>query len=182
MKSTRIIPCLCAALAFSGATELKLNSQVTESSAQKSADRPAPALGAQGMFMAGLGPIASVLTDAQRASFRQAMEAHHESLRPIETRLRDARKKMIESELAVPFDESAVRAQALAVATIEAEFSVIRARALSEVQPPLSQEQITKIKNGAAAPLRNADGFRTGGERKHHLTSTNRDENDLPRN
>ena len=180
MKSQRIIQCLLAALALTGATEFTLHAQ--DAASPKNPDRPTPIAGGQGFFMNGLGPVGNVLTDEQRASFRQAMEAQREKMRDTETKLRDVRKKLIEAGLDGKFDEDAVRKQAMAVATLEAELSVIRARALSQLQPPLSPEQIEKVKNGFAALPRNAERLQPLGtaERRHNLTSTNRDENDLP--
>ena len=139
-----------------------------------------PPAGGQGVFMNGLGPVGNVLTEEQRVSFRQAMESQREKIRDLEPKLRDARKKLVEAGLDGTFDEAAVRAQALAVAALEAELSVLRARALSQLRPPLSPEQIEKVKSGFAAPPRNAERLQLLGERRHNLTSTNRDENDLP--
>lgn len=182
MKPKHLVQCLLGALALAGATELPLYSQETAPSPPRNSDRPTPIAGGQGFLMNGLGPVGSVLTDEQRASFRQAMEAEREKMRDTETKLRDARKKLIEAGLDGKFDEDAVRKQAMAVATLEAELSVIRARALSQLQPPLSPEQIEKVKNGFAALPRNAERLQPLGtaERRHNLTSTNRDENDLP--
>ena len=186
MKKPKIIvQGLLLSLAITGATDFTLHSQEATPPMQKNPDRPAPAPGGQGFFMAGLGPVGNVFTDEQRVSFRQAMEAQREKMRDTETKLRDARIKLLEAGLAGKFDEAAVRQQALAVAALEAEASVIRARALSQLQPPLSPEQLEKIKSGlAAAPFRNgprnADRPGLAGERRHNLISTNRDANNLP--
>ena len=180
MKPKRLVQGLFVALILTGAAELTLNSHETASSPPKNPARPLLAAGGQGLFMGGLGPVGNVLTEEQRTSFRQAMEVQRETMRDTEGKLRDARKKLVEAGLDGTFDEAAVRKQALAVATLEAELSVIRVRAISQLQPPLSPEQIGKIKNGAAAPMRNLERPQPPGERRHNLTSTNRDENDLP--
>jgi uncharacterized membrane protein len=152
---------------------------------QKIPDRVSSPQGGPGIFLAGLGPVGNVLTDEQRASFRQAMEAQREKMRDVETKLRVARRELLQAGLDGKFDETAVREQAMAVASLEAELSVIRAKAISQLQPPLSAEQIEKVKSGLSATV-----FRTGpraGERlppnagrRRDLTPTNRDENDLP--
>lgn len=185
MKPKTIAPGLLLLLALVPATEFTLLSQEASPPMPKNPDRPAPAPGGQGFFMAGLGPVGNVFTDEQRASFRQAMDGQREKMRDTETRLRDARIKLLETGLAEKFDEAAVRQQAMAVATLEAELSVIRTRALSRLQPPLSPEQLEKIKSGlAAAPFRNgprnADRPEPAAERRRSLISTNRDENNLP--
>jgi Spy/CpxP family protein refolding chaperone len=185
MKLKTLTRCLIAALALARVTELELNSQETAPPPQGPPGRPASPQGGQGIFMAGLGPVGTVLTDEQRASFRQAMDAQREKMRDVQTRLGAARRQLLETGLDGTFDEAAVRKQALEVASLEAELSVMRAKALSQLRPPLSPEQIEKVKIGlSAAP------FRTGpraGERRppyalgqRDLTSTNRDENDLP--
>ena len=184
MKPNFLLPALLLSLVLTGAAEFNLCSQEAGPPRQKTPDRPSLALGGPGAFMAGLGPVANVLTDEQRASFRQAMDAQREAMRNTETKLREARSKLIEAGLAGNFDEVAVRRQAMAVATLEADAAVIRARAISRLQPPLSPEQVEKIKSGlAAAPFRNGlrDADRQpAGERRHSILSTNRDENDLP--
>jgi len=171
MKSKRSLQLLFAGVVI--ASPFTLHSQQTNSPA-----KPAAAVG-QNLFLAGLGPIGNVLTEEQRASFRQAMDAQREKIRDNEIKLRDARKKFFDASVTAPFDEATVRKQAQAVATLEAEATVIRAKAVSQIQPPLSNEQIEKIKNSFAGP-RNAPALQPAAERQHHLTSTNRDENDLP--
>lgn len=185
MKSKTLLQCLLASLVVSGAAELKLNSQETNPPPQKIPGRPAPPQGGQGIFMAGLGPVGNVLTDEQRASFRQAMEAQRVKMRDVETKLRAARRQLLEAGLDGKFDEAAIRQQAMAVASLEAELSVIRAKAISQLQPPLSPEQVEKVKNELSAAPQRA-GPRAGERlppnagRRRDLTSTNRDENDLP--
>ena len=183
MKPKRFVQCLLAGLALTGAPRFVLQAQEDAPPPVKNPDRPALPAGSQAFFLSGLGPVGNVLTEEQRASFRRAMESQREKLRDTETKLRDARKKLLEASLAGTFDEAVVRPQALAVAALEADLSVIRAKALSQLQPPLSPEQVAKVKNGLAAPPRNAERLQplAPAERRHNLTSTNRDENDLPR-
>lgn len=88
-----------------------------------------------------------VLTEDQRDSLRQTMEAQREKLRGIQEKIRDARKALMKVALAEEFKDDVVRARALEVAKLEAEASVLRLKALSEVQPALSEEQLEKILN-----------------------------------
>ena len=180
MKSKTIIQCLLVCLSLSGATDFTLNSQETAPKPPREGGQPLPP-----PMMAGLGPVANVFTEDQRASFRKAMEEQRETVRDLETKLHDARGKLFTQGLDGKFDEAAVRSQALAVATLEAEMSVARARALSQIQPPLSAEQLTKIKTGISNAPRRGDsrmGERLEKRIQHQnsLTATNRDENDLP--
>jgi len=155
---------------------------------EKPANRPASPR--EGGFQQRLQSIVSrgdfaalrVLTEEQRDSFRQAMEDQRDKLREFEEKVRDARKEMIATGLAKEFDEEAVRKKALEVGKLEAELTVLRAKALAKVKPPLSVEQIEQIKN---PPPFNPGEFR-GTNRGDAPTRPNRppagprDEHDLP--
>jgi len=87
-----------------------------------------------------------VLTEEQKTSFREAIQSQREKVREIEEKLRDARKELLEAGLKEKFDEEAVRQKAMAAAKLEAEMMVIRAKAFSQMRPPLSTEQIEKLR------------------------------------
>lgn len=87
------------------------------------------------------------LTEDQRDSLRQTMEAQREKMRGLEEKIRDAHKALMKAALAEEFKDEVVKARALEVAKLEAEASVLRLKALSEVQPALSKEQLEKILN-----------------------------------
>jgi Spy/CpxP family protein refolding chaperone len=99
-----------------------------------------------------------VLTDEQRASFREAMESQGNKLRELNEKLHAARREAFESSVAEAFKEKTVRQNAMAVAKLEAEMTVLRARALSQVKPALSAEQIERLRNlpamNGGAPIR----------------------------
>ena len=136
--------------------------------------------GAPGQFgPGGFSPLyarlANVLTEEQRASLRQAMEAQREKVRGLEEKLRDARKEIFEAGLKEKFDEEAVREKALAMAKLDAEMTVLRAKAFSKVHPPLSPEQVEKLKN---APAFGSGEIR--GESPRRRPDRQRDEHGLP--
>lgn len=95
----------------------------------------------------GLPGMERVLTEDQRDSLRQAMESQREKLRGLQEKIRDTRKALMTATLAAEFKDDAVKAKALEVAKLEAEVTVLRLKALSEVQPALSQEQVEKLLN-----------------------------------
>jgi Spy/CpxP family protein refolding chaperone len=95
----------------------------------------------------GLAPMERVLTEDQRESMRSIMASQRETMREIQDKMRDARKELLKASLTDKFDEEVVRVKALAVAKLEAEITVLRAKALSQVQPPLSAEQVEQITN-----------------------------------
>ena len=123
-----------------------------------------------------------VLTPEQRDSMRGIMESEREKMRGIQEKIRDARKALMKASLAEKFDEEAVRAKALEVAKLEAEVTVIRAKAISKVQPPLSPEQIEQIIN--PPPMQRMEPG-TGGPRPNDRQGNRpprgpRDENNQP--
>ena len=113
-------------------------------------DRPPPG------FQPGraLPLLLGVLTGEQRKSLRAAMESQRDQMRSLEGKIHAARQDRMKASLAEKFDEDTVRAKALEVGKLDAELSVLRARAMSKVQPPLSAEQIERISSPPpGAPL-----------------------------
>lgn len=144
-----------------------------------------PPIPMDGRFMQP-GPqnlVLRVLTDEQRASFRQAMEGQRDKLRELEPQLFEARKELTLASVAEKFDENLVRTKALAVARLDAEISVLRAKALSQIKPPLSAGQIEQLKNPPAGnnlPNRALRGAEGSPSIRPQQRSAQRDENDLP--
>jgi Spy/CpxP family protein refolding chaperone len=137
--------------------------------------------GADGGQGHAIGALMGVLTDQQRTSFRAAMTEMRGQLRELEPKLRAARQDLLASSIAGKFDENVIRQKALALSRIEAELTVLRLKALSQVQPPLSAEQIEKIKRSEAGSKPALE--RPNLDRKSRGESpavTSRDENGLP--
>ena len=88
-----------------------------------------------------------VLTDDQRKSFRTAIESQSEKIQPLEEKMRASRKALLDEIAGGRFDETAARQDAEESAKAEAELTVIFAKALSQMQPPLSARQIEQMKN-----------------------------------
>lgn len=110
-----------------------------------------------------------VLTEEQRESLHAAMESQRDSMRKLEGKIRDARQALLQASLAEKFDEDTVRAKALKVGKLESKLAVLRAKAMSNVRPPLSHEQIARISNPPPPP-REMDGSPDGprpGHRKN---------------
>ena len=131
-----------------------------------------------------MDPMLNVLNGEQRVSFRQAMQAQREEIRAINTELGAARQRLLDASLAAKFDEGKVRRLALGVARLQADVSVLRMKALSQVRPPLSPDQIRRIKNAppqgpARAGVRDGQRPPRGGQPRP-LVSPDRDPNGLP--
>lgn len=95
----------------------------------------------------GMNLMERILTEDQRESMRKTLEANREKTRATLEKIRDARKALNEAAFGAEFKESIVRSKALEVAKLESELTVMRLKALAEVQPALSEEQLDKIMN-----------------------------------
>lgn len=131
--------------------------------------------GAAGRFSQGFERVLNVLTEEQRASMREAMGADREKIRELEQKIRESRKELFELGLREKFDEAAVREKANAVAKLDTEMTVLRVKAISRIRPPLTAEQIEKIKSSSGPEM--GDRQQEPPRRRHDIP---RDENGLP--
>jgi Spy/CpxP family protein refolding chaperone len=90
--------------------------------------------------------IGRVLTDAQRESLRDALKSHFADLQPLEQKMRASRQALLDQISSGNFDETVARQNAQAAADAEVELTVIYAKALSQMTPPLSPDQIQQIR------------------------------------
>jgi protein CpxP len=86
------------------------------------------------------------LSDEQRQEVRRIMELHKAERQAIGERLREARRAQSDAVMAVPVDESAVRARSAELAKVESDAAVLRARMHAEVYNVLTPEQQEKAK------------------------------------
>lgn len=91
--------------------------------------------------------IAAVLTPEQREFMRSSIEENRDQTRALDEKVRTARKAALDAALDKKFDEAVLRQKLEAAAKLDIDLMLIRAKALSKVEPPLSAEQIEKIKN-----------------------------------
>jgi Spy/CpxP family protein refolding chaperone len=110
-------------------------------SAQQGPFNPANAAGDR--FFPALG---RVLSDGQRQSLRQIVIAQREQMQPLEQQLRAARQNILSQVTSGQFDENLVRQYAEQSAKAEAELTVMIAKDLSQMQPPLSVAQVKQLK------------------------------------
>jgi hypothetical protein len=135
-----------------------------------------------GRVMESLAPMLGILTPEQRDSLHRAMQAEGEKVRDLDIKLRHARRELFEAGLKGEFNETDVRAIAMAAANAEAELSVLRVKAFSRITPPLSPEQLEEIGRrenvmfGPRGGVRRPEFGRPAPIPPH----TNRDINDLP--
>jgi Spy/CpxP family protein refolding chaperone len=95
----------------------------------------------QGGFQGRGGGGMAVLDEQQRNLLREALQKEQDPLRALDEKLRAAQKELMQAVLAEKYDEQVVRQKAEAVAKIEVEMTLLRAKALATVAPTLKTEQ-----------------------------------------
>jgi Spy/CpxP family protein refolding chaperone len=96
--------------------------------------------GAGGNFQ-GRGGGMMMLNEDQRQALQDAQQDSREKLRELEEKLHAAQKEILEAAFASVVDEKAIRSKAEAMASIQVEMTLLRAKALSTVAPGLEPEQ-----------------------------------------
>jgi Spy/CpxP family protein refolding chaperone len=129
------IKCFLLSIAIAGFTAV--------APAQKQPQNP-QAYGMGDRFFPMLG---RVLTEEQRKSLGHVMEAQRDQILPLAEKIRASREALLKEIIGGKFDEKATRQYAGQSAKAEAELTVIFAKALSQMQPPLSARQIEQLKN-----------------------------------
>jgi Spy/CpxP family protein refolding chaperone len=97
-----------------------------------------------GMMMRGLGQLD--LTDAQKTQVRAAHESNREATRAIATRMIAAREALDDAVTADTVDKDAIHAAAAAVATVELDAALLRAKVHAQVFGVLTPEQQAKAR------------------------------------
>jgi Spy/CpxP family protein refolding chaperone len=124
-----------------------------------------------------------VLNDEQRQSLRSTLERQRDRLLPLEEKLRVSRQALLEAAVGGKFNENVARQNAEALAGAQAELTVIYARALSQMQQPLSEQQIRQLGNSQPGRFGPQAGPAAASAPEHHLElppPLPRDTNDLP--
>jgi Spy/CpxP family protein refolding chaperone len=126
--------------------------------------------------------IGRVLTDEQRQSLRLIIIAERAQLQPLEKELRSSRQAIVGQIGSGTFDENAVRQEAAQYAQAEADLTVLFAKALSQMEPPLSTNQIQQLKNFQGARFQDAPDDPSATPPAHLKLPPQlpRDTNDLP--
>ena len=147
--------------------------------AQNQPQRP-QAFAAGGRFFPALN---RVLTDEQRQSLRAALEPQRDKMPLLEEKVRASRRALLDAAVSGKFDENLVRQSAEASAGAEAELTMIYVRALSQMRPPLSAQQIQQLKDFQPGQFQAQSGPPAASAPEKHLElppPLPRDTNDLP--
>src|SRR5215510_14412453 len=97
----------------------------------------------------GFERVFSILTEEQRASFRQIMDKNREAVRNLEQKSAQARRELLEAALIDKFDETRVREKLNALTAIDVDLTMLRIKALSKMEPALTAEQLQKLRNSS---------------------------------
>ena len=128
--------------------------------------RGGPGMGPGGPGLLGPALRRLELTEDQRSRVRQITESHRDEQRAIADRARKAHEALREVTESPTFDESAVRARAADVASVEADMAVARARLYNEVYQILTPEQQATLKTLQAERERRQDRLQERRERR----------------
>ena len=113
-----------------------------------------PAKGRFARRLAALG-----VTDQQKAEVKDILRKYQPSVGPMVRQLVDARRALRGTIRAETIDESAIRAQAAKVASLEADLAVQRAHVAHDIRAVLTPEQIQKLKEMQANRDARVDRF-----------------------
>lgn len=93
-----------------------------------------------------------ILTDEQGESLKEKLEASREAMAELGKKLFEKRRGMMSLILVQPVDKKAIRAAVKEMAKLEAEITIMRANLIASIKPPLSEEQIAKLKQPPRRP------------------------------
>lgn len=123
--------------------------------------RPMP-----GQFQGGGGmpPVESILDHEQRMKFSEEMRLHRERVRELNEKSAQLRRELNEALFGEKLDEELVRKKTAELSELEAERSLIRARAFAKVRSSLTEQQLERLNTLRSESGRvnrsAADGFR----------------------
>jgi Spy/CpxP family protein refolding chaperone len=162
------------------AAPFTLTAQEANAQAHRPAQKGIQSAPQQDIAGFALGGPVGVLTDQQRASYMAAMKNERPRLAELQAKVLAARQDMLVTSVTGKFDENVMREKALVAARIEAEMAVIRAKVFSQVQPPLTPEQVEKIKAGTPGQMRPLQRQLERPAQRAPTGRTNQDPNGLP--
>tara|TARA_Y100000588_G_C14138084_1_gene874761 strand:- start:565 stop:1254 length:690 start_codon:yes stop_codon:yes gene_type:complete len=94
----------------------------------------------------------SILTEEQGQSLRESIEATREAMGELGKKILEKRRGMMALILAQPVDKKAIRAAFKELAKMESEIAIMRAEMIAAIKPPLSEEQMEKLKQPPRRP------------------------------
>jgi Spy/CpxP family protein refolding chaperone len=92
-------------------------------------------------------PVEAILNPEQRRQFGEEMQGQREKMRELNEKSMRLRRELDEALFGEKLDEGLVRRKTAELSELEAERSLIRARAFAKVRPTLTDEQLERLKN-----------------------------------
>ncbi len=89
----------------------------------------------------------NMLDDKQQQLLMEAMQTNAADINALQEKLRIAQQELVKAVLAEKYDEQVVRQKAEAVAKLQVEMTMLRAKAISAVTPTLTVEQKQDLEN-----------------------------------
>jgi Spy/CpxP family protein refolding chaperone len=109
-------------------------------------------------------PVETILDQNQRMQFAEEMRGQRDKMRELNEKSVRLRRELEEALFGEKLDEGQVRRKTAELSEIEAERSLIRARAFAKIRPSLSEEQLERLKvmraEGGRMSRMGEDGFR----------------------
>jgi uncharacterized membrane protein len=124
------------------------------------------------------GPM-SVLTEEQLASYKKNITDKQAEMMELNSRRQAARQEISHLVLSPKLDENLIRQKIMDEAKIEADLAIMQAKAFAEIQPPLSDEQLEKLKETQAPRMPMIRPGQTP-PAAPSTTATNRDQSGAP--
>lgn len=87
------------------------------------------------------------VTDAQKAHFKTILRSYQPTVGPLVKEVVTERRALRDTIRAQTVDETAIRAQAAKVASLEADLAVQRAHVVHDIRAVLTPEQLQKLKD-----------------------------------
>ena len=99
------------------------------------------------------------MTDDQRPQIHTILRNHMSATHPLLKQLVEERRKLRQAVRADELNDTAIRAQAARVATIEADLAVERAHIVHDIKPVLTAAQLEKVATSQADSDERFDSF-----------------------
>lgn len=115
--------------------------------------------GPQGGPQRGGRFFGNFLDDKQQALLREGFQANATQMRELMDKLQAANRELLNAVLAEKYDEQVVRQKAEAVAKIQVELIMLRAKVVSALAPTLTPEQREQIENSPFVGMLLGGGF-----------------------
>jgi len=120
----------------------------------RAGDAPRPSHAFLAEKLAELG-----VTDDQRRQIHTILRNHLSTTQPLLKQLVEERRKLRQAVRADELNDTAIRAQAARVATIEADLAVERAHIVHDIKPVLTPAQLEKVATAQADSDERFDSF-----------------------